>query len=123
MPRLRVNQPTSSFHFTPANNVKQEGYIDGILLSNPEIHVMLGKEAGSLITEGTVPAYKTVKLVYGKVKSSYMVHLTPIHNDRVLASPVLIYSKDTMELCLMVQTIKAVPVAEFGTALLIATST
>lgn len=123
MPRLRVNQPTSNFHFTPAANVKQEAYIDSILLSNPDIYIMLGKEAGTLLEGDTVPANKTIKLVYGQAKSGYVLHLTPIQNDKVLASPATFYSKDTVEICLMVQTIKAVPVSELGTALLIGLST
>jgi len=120
MPRIRANQNTSHYHFTPAENVKQEPFGDSVKLVDPQIIVLLGKEAGTLFKGDTIPANKTVKLLFGAVRSSYVLCLTLPHNDKYIAGSYVIFSKSDMELSLTVQTIKAVPVSELSTALLVA---
>jgi len=120
MPKLRPNQNTSSFQYSPSANIKQEAYADSLRLTGPDIVMLLGKEAGQLIEGDTVPANKAIKLVFGAVKTNYILCLTLPHNDKYIAGSCVIFSKDLTELSITVQTIKAVPVSELSTALLIA---
>jgi len=121
MTRIKPETRTHAYHFTASPTVKQEQYKDGIKLMYPEIRVLLGKDAGELFTEGTVPANKMIKLVFGEVKSDYVLTLTPIQNDKYIATPSIIVSPLAYgEVCMMVQTIKAVPVQELSTAILYA---
>lgn len=119
MPRIKQHTRYHNFHFIPEDGVMQEQFSDTIILRNPLKISLLGKDAGSVIDVETIPANKTIQLVYGQVQSTHLVYLTPIYDDRVLAAPAIIYApKDYKELVITVQTIKAVPTSEIGSIIM-----
>lgn len=120
MPKIRADQNTSHYHFNPIRGLIQEQYADSVRLTGPVITYLLGKDAGTVVEGDTVPANKAIKLSFGVVKSNYILCITLPQNDKLLSGSQVFFSKEPTELSITVQTIKAVPVSELNTALLIA---
>lgn len=119
MPIIKCNLRTQDFHLTTESTVVQERYGDSIKLMYPIIRPLTGKDAGEVFTDGVIPANKFVKLYFGQVMSTRILALTPFESDKYLAAPViLVPCKAYIDVTLIVQTIKAVPVQELSSAIL-----
>jgi len=119
MPIIKANLRTTDFHLTTEPTVIQERYHDSIKLMYPVIRPLTGKDAGEVFTDGVIPANKFVKLYFGQVMSTRILALTPFESDKYLAAPVILVPfKAYIDVTLIVQTIKAVPVQELNSAIL-----
>jgi|LakMenEpi03Aug12_release.lakeMendotaPanAssembly.Ray.scaffolds.fasta_scaffold1338114_2 hypothetical protein len=117
---LRANQQTPNFYFIPNDGVIQVQFGPAIKLTNPTVISILGRDSYTEITDGHLPANKTVLFIYGKVKSKDILYLTPSITDKAIITPQILFSpNEYKEIRLVVQTLKAVTLSDITEAILV----